>query len=54
MRADPMHLRVDRDSLGLADSSAFEVSREESEALVETLNRHFGPTMLFYPLRPER
>src|SRR5882762_3954224 len=52
MRADPVHLRVSRDSLGLAD--AFEVSRAESEALAETLNRHFGPTMLFYPMRPAR
>src|SRR5229473_7125284 len=52
MRADPVHLRVSRDSLGLADT--FEVSRAESEALVETLNRHFGQTMLFYPLRPAR
>src|SRR5882672_8684073 len=52
MRADPVHLRVSRDSLGLTDT--FEVSREESEALVETLNRHFGPAMLFYPMRPAR
>ena len=52
MRADPVHLRVSRDSLGLTDT--FEVSRAESEALVETLNRHFGPTMLFYPMRPAR
>jgi hypothetical protein len=54
MRADPVHLRVGRDSLGLTDSAAFEVSRAESEALVETLNRHFGRAMLFYPVRPER
>src|SRR5882762_11253772 len=54
MRADPVHLRVDRDNLGLADSAAFDVSRAESEALVETLNRHFGRTMLFYPMRPAR
>ena len=54
MRADPVHLRVGRDSLGLADSAAFDVSRAESEALVETLNGHFGRTMLFYPMRPAR
>jgi hypothetical protein len=54
MRADPVHLRVGRDSLVLADSASFEVSRAESEALVETLNRHFGRTMLFYPMRPAR
>src|SRR6267154_1675895 len=54
MRADPVHLQVGRDSLGLSDSAAFDVSRAESEALVETLNHHFGQTMLFYPLRPAR
>jgi hypothetical protein len=54
MRADPVHLRVGRDSLVLVDGAAFEVSRAESEALVETLNRHFGPTLLVYPMRPTR
>ncbi|HKB63767.1 MAG TPA: hypothetical protein VKD03_12920, partial [Burkholderiales bacterium] len=54
MRADPVHLRVGRDSLDLADSAAFEVSRAESEALVDTLNRHFGRAMLFYSTRPAR
>ena len=54
MRADPVHLQVGRDSLGLADSAAFDVSRAESEALVGTLNRHFGRAMLFYSTRPAR
>ena len=54
MRADPVHLRVGRDSLVLADGAAFQVSRAESEALVEALNRHFGQTMLLDPLRPAR
>src|SRR6266566_4106748 len=54
MRADPVHLQVGRDSLGLADSTSFDVSRAESEALVEALNRHFGQTMLFHPLQPAR
>src|SRR6195256_2047391 len=54
MRADPVHLQVGRDSLGLSDNTAFEVSRAESEALAEALNRHFGQTMLVYPLRPAR
>src|SRR6266581_3422048 len=35
MRADPVHLQAGRHSLGLADSASFEVSRSESEALVE-------------------
>jgi len=54
MRADPVHLRLGRDTLTFADSAAFEVSRAESEALVETLNRHFGDAMLFYPAQPAR
>jgi hypothetical protein len=54
MRADPVHLRVGRDSLSLADETSLDVSRAEAEALVETLNRHFGETMLFYPLHPSR
>jgi len=54
LRADPVHLRFNRDHLILADSAVFDVSRAEAEALVETLNRHFGDAMLFYPLRPER
>ncbi|HEY6241311.1 MAG TPA: regulator [Burkholderiales bacterium] len=54
MRADPVHLRAGNNSLILADSGAFEVSRAEAEALVETLNRHFGETMLFYPMHPAR
>jgi len=54
MRADPVHLSLTRNGLTLADSSGLEVSREEAEALVETLNGHFGPALLFYPMRPER
>src|SRR5947208_1093215 len=54
MRADPVHLQVGRDSLGLADSAAFEVSRAESGALDDALSRHFGPTMIFQPLSPAR
>ncbi len=54
LRADPVHLRLGRDTLTFADSAAFEVSRAEAEALVETLNRQFGDAMLFYPVRPAR
>ncbi len=54
LRADPVHLRLGRDTLTFADSAAFEVSRAEAEALVETLNRHFGDAMLFYPVQPAR
>jgi hypothetical protein len=54
MRADPVHLRVGRDNVALVDSGAFDVSRNEAEALVEALNRHFGDALLLYPLQPER
>src|SRR5713101_766831 len=54
LRADPVHLRLGRDTLTFADGAAFDVSRAESEALVETLNRHFGNAMLFYPVQPAR
>jgi len=54
MRADPVHLSLTRNSLALAERAGFEVSREEAEALVETLNAHFGPALLFYPMHPER
>ena len=54
LRADPVHLRLGRDTLTFADTAAFDVSRTESEALVETLNRHFGDAMLFYPVQPAR
>ncbi len=54
LRADPVHLRVNRDRLAVADSALFDVSRAEADALVETLNRHFGDAMRFHPVRPER
>ena len=53
MRADPVHLSVGRDSLGF-DGLALGVSRSEADALVGTLNRHFGETLVFQPLLPER
>src|SRR6266581_1350130 len=37
LRADPVHLRVNRDRLAVADSALFDVSRAEAAALVEAL-----------------
>jgi hypothetical protein len=54
MRADPVHLRVGRNSSSLAESTSFDVSRAEADALVETLNCHFGETMLFHAMQPAR
>ncbi len=54
LRADPVHLVVATDQLVLADAEAALLSRQEAEALVETMNLHFsGQDMLFYPLRPD-
>src|SRR5437667_12800459 len=52
LRADPVHLRLGRDTLTIADTAAFGVSRDESRAFIEMLNRHFGDARLFYPVRP--
>jgi hypothetical protein len=55
LRADPCHLRVNRDHVLLADASSFELNREEAEALVESLNRHFSADgMTFFPMQPQR
>jgi hypothetical protein len=54
MRADPVHLRLGRDAPLLVPGAAFEVSREEAEALCEALNRHFSDELTLYPLAPAR
>jgi hypothetical protein len=54
MRADPVHVSIERDRLGLREEFALEVSRAESDALVDALNRHFGESLLFSSPRPER
>jgi len=54
MRADPAHLRLNRDALVLVPATAFGVQLAESEALAERLNRHFDGELTFYPLSGER
>jgi len=54
-RADPCSLRVTRDALVPLDSTLFDLSRTEAEALVADLNRHFADRGLtFHPWQPER
>jgi hypothetical protein len=53
MRADPVHLSVGNDSLRLG-GAAPGVTRSEADALLGTLNRHFGETLVFHAPRPER
>ena len=54
MCADPVHLRIERNQLVLADSSAFRVGQEEAEALAEAINAHLGDRLAVHPLRPQR
>jgi hypothetical protein len=54
-RADPCHLRVNNDRLVPIDAALLDISRAEAEALVESLNAHFGDAgHVFYPMQPER
>jgi hypothetical protein len=53
--ADPVHLRVDRDRLVLADAALLAVTPDESAAIVESLDRHFAPAgYRFVAPAPER
>jgi hypothetical protein len=54
LRADPVHLRVMRDRLMLADSGVLEISRNEAEALAQSIAQHFGAAFSPHPLHPER
>lgn len=55
LRADPIHLQVERDQLVLADTRLFAISRTEAETFTDVFNRHFAvESFVFYPLRPER
>ena len=55
LRADPVHLRVDRDQLILADSRAFGIIQDEANRLTQTLNSHFNNAeLVFQAKHPER
>ena len=54
LRADPVHLRVMRDHVVLADSGVLEISRQEAEALAQTITGHFGEALSPIPLHPKR
>jgi len=41
LRADPVHLRAERDALLLVDARHFPLDAESAEALVQALNAHF-------------
>jgi hypothetical protein len=55
LRADPVHLRMDRDRLVLVENALFDVSMEEAEALGATLNDHFREQEItLHAPRPKR
>jgi hypothetical protein len=54
LRADPVHLRVARDSLTLHDASILDVTREEADALVAALQALFAPEIEFHASAPDR
>lgn len=55
LRADPVHLGVERDQLILTEASAFPLAREEADALIAALNQHFAPDGLnFVAPLPQR
>lgn len=54
LRADPVHLRVMRDRIVLADADALSLSREEADALAAAIGQHFGDDLNPLPLHPRR
>ncbi|HSO06872.1 MAG TPA: hypothetical protein VLW45_06515 [Pelomicrobium sp.] len=55
LRADPIHFRVDRDRVTLADAGAFVLAEAEAAALTDALNRHFsGEGLAFVAPGPAR
>ena len=56
IRADPVHLRIEQNHLMLADSQAFQISKEEAEQIVQDLNRDLGQQydLCLLPLCPDR
>jgi hypothetical protein len=54
LRADPVHLRVMRDRIVLANSDALSLSRAEADALADAIGLHFGAELRPLPLHPRR
>ncbi len=55
LRADPVHLRIDGDSVVVHDPSVLELDRGEADALAASLQRHFGGDGLrFHAVDPHR
>ncbi len=55
LRADPVHLRAERDALVLVDASQLKMVRASADALVDCLNAHFdSDAVRFYAPTPAR
>lgn len=54
LRADPVHLRADRDRLLLVPSQAFAVSAEEARALADALAPLLSGKFTLHPLAPDQ
>ena len=54
LRADPVHLRVMRDRIVLANDDVLSVSRGEADALADAIGLHFGDELRPLPLHPRR
>jgi hypothetical protein len=54
LRADPVHLRLARDRLIVVPDAAFALTREEAQALAESLNRHFAGMLALRVIEPRR
>jgi hypothetical protein len=55
LRADPVHLKVDRDRLLMIESALFDLNGDEAQALVSALNMHFADADLsFHAPTPKR
>lgn len=53
MRADPVHLRLNRDQLILIPPSLFELQQDDASRLVQALNRHFAGQLSFHALQAQ-
>lgn len=53
LRADPVHLRADRDRLLLIPSAGFDISADEARQLCEALNRHFSGQFTLHAFAPD-
>lgn len=54
LRADPVHLRPDRDRVLLIPSAGFDIAADEAQSLCDALNRHFADQFSLHAFAPDR